>query len=217
MKKQILTLLCLISIASPSFALEAGDRSVSGTFGYYGAGGNFFDTGYGFDFAYSFWRSHEKALAITTGIQSWEVKKQSGVDLSGNTAFGATQDGAATLFPIGLSMIWRNAKEGSERIDLGFQLGVQYIFATSDADQQTVIQRVGGAPVRGKRGIDFGSNLIGKVAIEVDYLLSEQADFIVDFGYQMDFLKGDIDAGSGKIDDLELKGFFVRTGLGYRF
>jgi hypothetical protein len=202
---------------NPAFALEEGDRGVSATLGYYFAGGSFFDAGYGFDFTYSFWRSPEKALAITAGIQTWDVHKKVNAEVSGNTVMGTGLGGSATLFPVGVSMIWRNPKEGSERLDLGFQLGVQYVFTTSDADQWTLEQSPGGAPSRGKTGIHIGSNLIGKIAVEVDYLLNEQTDFIFDCGYQMDFLKGDAKAGGRKIDAVELRGFFLRTGLGYRF
>ena len=212
-----LSILCLFPIMNPAFALEDGDRGVSATLGYYFAGGSFFDAGYGFDFTYSFWRSPEKALAITAGIQTWDVHKKVNVEVSGNTALGTDQAGSATLFPVGVSMIWRNPLEDSERLDLGFQLGVQYVFATSDADQQTLAQSPGGAPIRGRNGIHIGSNLIGKIAIEVDYLLNEQTDLIFDWGYQMDFLKGDARAGGSKIDTVELQGFFLRTGLGYRF
>ncbi|MFP6903935.1 MAG: hypothetical protein VCG02_01865, partial [Verrucomicrobiota bacterium] len=151
------------------------------------------------------------------GIQTWNLNGKLNVEEFGNRVMGTDQDGSATLFPVGVSMIWRNPKEGSERLDLGFQLGVQYVFATSDADQWTLDQSLRGAPSRGKNGIHIGSNIIGKIAIEVDYLLNEQTDLIFDCGYQMDFLKGDAKAAGSKIDAVELRGFFLRTGLGYRF
>jgi hypothetical protein len=212
-----LSILSLLPLVNPALALEDGDHGVSTTLGYYAASGSFFDAGYGFDFTYSFWRSPKKALAITAGIQTWNLNKKLISERSGNTAIGTGLGGSATLFPVGVSMIWRNPKEGSERLDLGLQLGVQYVFATSDADQLTQAQSPGGAPSTGKNGVHIGSNLIGKIAIEVDYLLNEQTDLIFDCGYQMDFLKGDANAGGSKIDVVELRGFFLRTGLGYRF
>ncbi|HNR93984.1 MAG TPA: hypothetical protein PKM67_02385 [Kiritimatiellia bacterium] len=181
------------------------------------------DKGYGASARVIFWRTSELGLALSIGVQKWDVNDEmytyseylgSGIGYG----YAGGLEGDATMVPVGASGLYiipvgKNASltlEGGLRYVI-MNSNVKYVEAEALAD---TYGNVLGASY--SYDVDFDNGIVGIIGADFDIELSPGFRLFAGAGYQIDLLKGDTEADGVDIDyENELKGAFIRAGLAW--
>lgn len=169
-----------------------------------------------------FWQSNDFGFALAAGLQQWTPNDEMysyGATLRGGIGYGyaGQLDGDATMIPIGASALWRiNLRE---KATLVLEGGLRYVIVNSDVKLKYA------EALAGPRGIvvysdekknEIDDGIVGIIAANIQFKLSDKVDGFVGVGAQFDISKGGQTIGGRDIDrDNELKGVFIRAGIGW--
>lgn len=136
-------------------------------------------------------------------------------------------EGEATLIPISSFIIY-DVPLGTATLSL--EGGFKYIFVNSDVKAHMIdgfIDPYSGQAFGAERwtsDTEIGGNLLGALAAHLSIPLNEQVSVFIGGGYQLDFVKSDVELNNSYSDyngksttESELAGFFAEAGVGFRF
>ena len=213
MKKLFTLVVVALSFSAlTAFALDDGDRQITGAFSYYLPSGDFYEAGAGFDAKFSWWQTDEKAYVLSVGYMQWGLAKNTQVGNINGNVVGLGLTGDVNMIPVGASVLWRNQTDYSRNVDVSLELGLKYVIADSDAEALQV-----SSAGTGSTPIDVENTALALVGMEIDYFLSDDHDLILGVGYNLDILKGDVNVAGATDYENELGGFYFTLGYGRRF
>ena len=123
-----------------------------------------------------------------------------------NAGVAAKDEGSATTFPFGASILYRPTVSGPTEITL--EGGFRYVFVNSDID----ITATDGYYIY-KDNVEIDDGLVGLIGADIAYPLSPKVKLGFGAGYQFDISKGKATWFGVDLGDNEMKGFYLRLGL----
>lgn len=132
--------------------------------------------------------------------------------------------GSATVVPIGISGVAKIPV--THAFNITFEGGVKYLFVNSNVNieggYQEAAYYMGRKIAQGdvysyETEVDVDNGVIGIIAGDCNFALTEAVSINVGGGYRFDLLKLKAEADGFESEDIESKGAFVRAGVSLKF
>jgi hypothetical protein len=197
MKKLIIAVLAILLAVFSATAGEGGTASsefslapqlfIPGSSRY-----ELYDIGYGVETQYRYWFFEPFGVAFSLGLANFEID-------SGSDDFApiAVDGGSMFLVPIGPSALFRIVD--LDVWTLTFEAGIRYVLVNSDLDLAS----------GGSVSVDDG--VISVLALKAEWYLSDTLSFFTGIGHDDDIVKGEVD--EGRMRSNELQSFVFDLGL----
>lgn len=178
------------------------------------------DKGTGFEIQGIFWsKTSPWGTGISFGTATWDVDDYVlGQSING-FGFADALEGDADLTIFGLSLFRRLFTDdgASKKFSGAVEGGIRFI--SMDADIKGVSVITDGILFLGSDiTLDIDNSVLGHLAFDLDYAISDSASLFVQGGIQFDLKKGDVtlreqDSGIFEAGDTELQAAFGKVGL----
>lgn len=217
MKAFLSLVLLSVFVAAPAFAQEkAGLIDFAITAQYVmPADDEDYDFGFGVEGQIRSWINDNVGLSFAFGVANWEMNDFEAFVSEGSTTVGVALEGAAILFPIGVSTHVRLPLMDNLAITL--EAGLRYVIVASDAEAGFVAIDGRGNAVYGVADLEFDDGFIGLVGVNIEAELAPGLSLLVGGGYQFDIAKGNVKWMGEDLGENELEAAFLRVGLSMNF
>ncbi|MGC9323778.1 MAG: hypothetical protein ACP5G0_03410 [Desulfomonilia bacterium] len=177
------------------------------------------DNGYSVEAQYVWWKRPDIGFLCAGGVGTWNVNSK--LDVGNKAGLGPSRatrvDGSATIFPVGVSLVYNPDIRGAIKTDFGnvpllLEAGIRYVFVSSGVDT-TERTYDGSDTVYITEDLDIGDSLMGIVAADIVFPVPFNALISFGLGYQFDIMRGTIDWAGYDLGGNRFKAVVLRLGV----
>jgi hypothetical protein len=169
---------------------------------------------HGFSVQFRFAGEGRPVIALVAGVQDWDAVSEYGESDDGVTAVATSISGAATVVPVGVSLLHREPL--GPRASLLLEAGLRYAFVESDITVEAAYaDDLDSGYVYDK--IDIDDTLLAVAGVDIAVDLTETVAFELGLGYQFDLLDPEEQFLGESLGETSFDAGTVRFGVRMRF